>query len=384
LQMDTSMPLVSNPGLAIRLRIGRGVAGLFIEHASGAFDWKDAVESLAEAIQRCKKCERSIKVMFLWVLGGAMSNKVPCVGSQVHEGHHQAGDASDGESLQRVRAIMQEIGNSSWFIVGFADGCVDSLGTYLFGVSNIAIATVATRFKLPRRITSNRDALLEGFVTHVVKDYEELVAQSREQYRTLSAYTPWELQEAKRSTQPVQSLLFDLEPPPGDCPSQPPGVFGREVRGPQPLEGDSSVRSEPRHDRESQRMAAGRTKEVFQQTGRLNGPITTIMLCDLPPWVDHQRVADAIGALGFSRSYDLLLIFAGGEPDLRCGLINFLRPQDADAFTEALTRDGLLGSVLSQCAAVQPARVQGFESAIELFRNFSSRHGAQDFLVCAL
>jgi len=140
----------------------------------------------------------------------------------------------------------------------------------------------------------------------------------------------------------------------------------------------------------SRRATAQRAKELLKQSQSPDEPITTLMLSNLPCSIDHQQVAKAIDSLGFSRRYDLLHVLTGGRSaaasrsNLGYGFINFLTPQDAEAFAQAFNGYQFEGTKSSKRSLVRPACVQGFAKTMELFRHSFAKRGFRGSVVCSL
>jgi len=129
----------------------------------------------------------------------------------------------------------------------------------------------------------------------------------------------------------------------------------------------------------SRRTTAQKKKALLKQLQSPEEPITTFMLSNLPCSIDHAQVAKAVDSLGFGRRS-----VAASKSNLGYGFINFVTPEDAEAFAEAFNGYQFEGTKSSKRSLVRPAAVQGFARSMELFRQSFAKRGFRGSVVCSL
>lgn len=100
------------------------------------------------------------------------------------------------------------------------------------------------------------------------------------------------------------------------------------------------------------------------------GPITTLMIGNIPYRNTLQQMVDIIDALGFGGSFDLILVPTVSRTNLNLGycFINFTSAYDAELFSKVFDGYEIQGRSLAKRASIKPARVQGFMNMFEILR----------------
>uniref|UniRef100_A0A7S4PSC6 Mei2-like C-terminal RNA recognition motif domain-containing protein n=1 Tax=Alexandrium monilatum TaxID=311494 RepID=A0A7S4PSC6_9DINO len=119
-------------------------------------------------------------------------------------------------------------------------------------------------------------------------------------------------------------------------------------------------------------------------------PVTTLMMCNIPCRLGHWELASALDSLGFRGRYDFLHLMTGSKSGVRSrsnlgyGFVNFMTPQDAEAFTEAFHGFRFQGTSSRKSGLAKPAYVQGFLATLDMLRPADSKHGVRGFFTCSL
>jgi hypothetical protein len=119
----------------------------------------------------------------------------------------------------------------------------------------------------------------------------------------------------------------------------------------------------------SQRFAP-KKRDLVTQWSHHSGPVTTLMICNIPCRITQQQLVDVINGMGFSELYDFLYLPTGGRSstvgssNLGYGFINFTDPSNADPFTQAFAGYQFEGTSSTKVCTVRPAHMQGLESNV--------------------
>jgi enoyl-CoA hydratase/carnithine racemase len=112
--------------------------------------------------------------------------------------------------------------------------------------------------------------------------------------------------------------------------------------------GDQGQRSAHRHD-------------LASQFSNYEGPITSMMICDLPSRITPVKVSEALNEKGFKGKYDFLYIpmAQNGQTNPGYGFVNFSNPEDACQFAKVFSGYKFSDSHSNKTCHVRPAHVQG-------------------------
>lgn len=119
----------------------------------------------------------------------------------------------------------------------------------------------------------------------------------------------------------------------------------------------------------SQRFAP-KKRDLFSQYSQHVGPVTTLMICNIPCRITQQQLVEVIDAMGFAGKYDFLYLPTGGRSstvgssNLGYGFINFADPVDSDPFQQAFLNFQFEGTSSTKVVTVRPAHIQGLENNI--------------------
>jgi len=138
------------------------------------------------------------------------------------------------------------------------------------------------------------------------------------------------------------------------------------------------------------RRGKPRKQDLVQEFINHDGPITTLMLCNIPCCITQDQLMDAVDGLGFGGKYDLLVLPSGGRSPTSgsanrgYGFVNFSHPEEARQFVEAFSGYYFRGTRSTKICSVRPAHVQGFERTVEHLRRSCSRRCTHSSFVCPL
>jgi len=119
----------------------------------------------------------------------------------------------------------------------------------------------------------------------------------------------------------------------------------------------------------AQRFAA-KKKDLLSQYTHHDGPITTLMICNIPCRVTQQQLVDIVDGMGFEGKYDFLYLPTGGRSstvgssNLGYGFINYEDPTDAELFQQLFTNYQFEGTTSTKVCTVRPAHIQGLQNNI--------------------
>jgi len=119
-----------------------------------------------------------------------------------------------------------------------------------------------------------------------------------------------------------------------------------------------------------------------------DGPITTLMVRNIPCCITQQQLADIIDEMGYDRKYDLLFVPPDGRPtaagrsNLGYGFVNFISVADAESFAQDFEGYRFKGTASIKVGTTKPAHVQGFENTLQHFRGM--KKGSRATFICRL
>jgi len=118
---------------------------------------------------------------------------------------------------------------------------------------------------------------------------------------------------------------------------------------------------------------APKKRDILSQFAHHAGPVTTLMICNIPCRITQQQLIDVIDLMGFKERYDFIYLPTGGRSstvgssNLGYGFINFTGPMDADPFMKAFLNFQFEGTSSTKVCTVRPAHIQGLENNIVHF-----------------
>jgi hypothetical protein len=124
---------------------------------------------------------------------------------------------------------------------------------------------------------------------------------------------------------------------------------------------DSNQDSEENKDKKDK-------KDLFSEYLNHDGPITTLMLCNLPCRITQKQLQEVIDEAGFKEKYDFLNLPTGGRSaamraaNLGYGFINFSDPSEAALFYSVFSDYRFDGTLSDKACAVRPAHLQGLSN----------------------
>lgn len=122
----------------------------------------------------------------------------------------------------------------------------------------------------------------------------------------------------------------------------------------------------------------------------VEGPITSLMLCNIPCRVTQEGLLEVVESLGFKDTYDFLYLPIGGRPstsgvsNLGYGFINFKLPEQAEAFAKVFADYQFQGTTSKKVCAARPAHVQGLYNNVERLSSTTSKLEPRGRQICPL
>jgi len=129
-------------------------------------------------------------------------------------------------------------------------------------------------------------------------------------------------------------------------------------------------------------------KDLAKESLSHKGPITTLMICNIPCSVTQVQLAEVIAELGYGGKFDLLFMPAANRPsssgnsNLGYGFVNFMHAADAASFVEAIEGYRFQGTASVKVCTARPAHVQGFDSTLDQLMRLKKR--SKGTFLCSL
>jgi len=156
-----------------------------------------------------------------------------------------------------------------------------------------------------------------------------------------------------------------------------PGTAGKEActatyQGKNVLRALGGVAKEGRT--RSRKQAAGRRNVAIDQATvnkQHEGPVTTLMLSNIPCRITQSDLQETLGEMGFDRKYNFLHVPMANRKRSNLGyaFVNLLTAEDAKLFTERFTGFRFVGLASRKVCEVRPAEVQGLAASTMQFSN---------------
>jgi len=325
----------------------------------------DGLEELAtvrRAIKRCRQLGAASFVVFLWLEGST--------------------EASGDLPSELARGTMEELSTLPQPVVGMAAGQLCLWGTQLLAGCDQAISVRGASFSVGANgqvvNVAAENALQIGFVGRLVDDSAGLLQACAALRQQLLRCTPYELHNTKLSMKGMRNYFMEESsakalglPSTGGCLGAVPRAAGKARQQQQQQQQQQQL--EPRPQLQPG-MQPARQPQQGQRTNYsgLNGaqapavcpedmgPITSLMLCNLPCRLTQQQLTRTIEQLGFGGKYDYIHFPASkGSANLGYVFVNFKTPEDAALFSLAFGNYRFADSRSKKVPEARPARIQG-------------------------
>mmetsp|Transcript_107276 Transcript_107276/g.298840 ORF Transcript_107276/g.298840 Transcript_107276/m.298840 type:complete len:210 (+) Transcript_107276:2-631(+) len=118
------------------------------------------------------------------------------------------------------------------------------------------------------------------------------------------------------------------------------------------------------------------------------GPITTLMIRNIPCSITQRQLAEVVAELGYGGKFDLLFMPTPNRPsasansNLGYGFVNFTHAADAESFAEAIEGYRFQGTASVKVCTAQPAHVQGFDGTLDQLMHLKKR--SKGTFMCSL
>jgi hypothetical protein len=254
----------------------------------------------------------------------------------------------------------------------------------LLGLSPKALVDLKQQMRASRVSALAPTTLKGGCDPATVKDAATLVGAPP------SEPPPTELCSDVRMPLKVEAGMPPVPPPPSFLNAAPellqeaqtgavlgePKAFAPAIAVPQDSTDKVGAAAQPKQGQ----RAAARKRNLVSRFSAHDGPITTLMLSNLPCRVTQHQMVDVLDSLGFGDSYDLLYLPVGkpanksGTSNLGYGFINFIDSDEAAVFAEEFQAYHFEGTNSSKLCAVRPAHIQGLASFLEHFQRNARKH----------
>jgi len=343
-------------------------------------------------IEGCTRCA-SVHVVFMWIKG----TRSP---SSAHDGTFGCSQKLAPDSLLCCLDRLQQP------IVGFCDNWMHPLCVHLLAACDLVVATRSAQFQVESLNLGANRAFKVGLVSSLVEDERALLSAHErlsEQMRrcswpilklakttlrnTRSSMLDISFDADKVAPRSFQTVSADSEPAKVHPVVPPPGLSlpeNGDVRtGAGEADAAESLLSLAAHcaehggnddsKRPSVRRGPLKRKDLVSEYSGHQGPITTLMVQNIPCRVTQEQLSDVIVNLGFGDKFDFLYVPTGrrssmtGRSNLGYGFINFSQPEDAESFSRVFTNYLFEGTRSKKVSTVKPAHIQGLANNIDHF-----------------
>lgn len=353
-----------------------------------------------------------------------------------------AEDHSETQAVLKV--CLEELTWLPQPLVGLVDGRICGIGSALLEACDLIMATKATEFQTKTshgctRTVGISEAQQVGFVSQTVDTEAQLFEECDNMRQQLASYTPQARYAIKQmfpeSTMPLHCLLEEqsanlCSPSIGDGwkPDKnkrclPPGIAEQahveigNMPPPQPShmltkqmthqllgvknfkeqtgnlskQGSQQVPRtpgphEPMKDAECAtdgKASSGRVqrkKELVAQSVPRDGPITSLMICNIPCRITQQELVQAMDSMGFYGTFDFVYLPTAARSassttsNLGYGFVNFIDSHSAAQFTQQFQSYQFKGTGSNKVCTLRPAQIQGLAQNVQNFSNNVARH----------
>jgi enoyl-CoA hydratase/carnithine racemase len=424
------------PTASVSLNIARGAASIVFQHRRGSpLDGQSTTRALYWAFEQCHRQDK-IAVVFLWAMGSSDNKGAKDATSDVPTFFDTTAEAGPPVEIQQegLETLWGAIDRFPQPVIGVGDFAISGTGTRLLASCDVVLASKNAEF-IPVSTNVNVDtAWKTGFVSEVLGNTVALLQECERLRRHLvglppkkledvkqkmrasrvstlgsrvscegatvphgatyngspqtepslmsskcDAKSPWKLEAIREESPPLPTFLttipecktsnFGPTEPYTGC-TTPPGLDEKVSL----VAGLAAMQAKP-----GQRAAA-RKRNLVSRFNSHDGPITTLMLSNLPCRVTQHQMVDVLDAMGFGDSYDLLYLPVGkpasksGTSNLGYGFINFMDPDEALIFADVFQAYQFEGTNSSKLSTVKPAHIQGLTSFLQHFQRNARKH----------
>lgn len=401
-------------GTAVVRRVSLGMektaAKIVVEQPDDGLDTDCMLADLQAAVEECARRRSELRVIFLWVVGGQPgrphSPPLPI----------WAGGGNPNRHVERVQpaialsTFLAALDPLTQPLVGLADGQIQGLGTNLLAACDLVIATRRTEleFELGAALEGDRgrahptidveSARKLGFVTRVTASAVTLLDECAALHAQLAACPAEALHWTKQQMRSARLATLSPEPECGDgrraeqpvlqptlqsalqTPPAPPGLT-------HPADGKENS---PTREATKPRRGGPKKTDLLAQYSAYDGPITTMMICNIPCRITQEQLIEAVDSMGFAEKFDFLYLPTGcrssgsttvASSNLGYGFVNFQKCSGAALFAEAFRDFHFKGSRSAKVCTVRPAHIQGLANNILHFGRSTGKSKPRSLLV---
>uniref|UniRef100_A0A7S0ZT07 RRM domain-containing protein n=1 Tax=Noctiluca scintillans TaxID=2966 RepID=A0A7S0ZT07_NOCSC len=326
-----------------------------------------------------------VHVLFIWINGSSASLL------DTSERSCSPGDLQLNFLLNRLDRLPQPI-------IGFCDNWVDHVGVHTLAACDLVLSTRGAQFQVEsQNIHANR-AFKVGLVDSLVEDKEALLSAHGRLSEHMGRCSWPILKLAKTTLRNTRSSLLDMSfeadkvvPSPFPIASAesepakvhlfvPPRGLSLPEQGGVQSAGGAQVGKHGYVDNTKSSRGTPKKTDLISQYSAHHGPITTLMVQNIPCRITQEQLIDVIVDLGFGEKYDFLYLptcsrsSMTGRSNLGYGFINFSEPEDAASFSRVFTNYLFEGTRSKKVSTVKPAHIQGLANNIHHFSRLSEKN----------
>lgn len=384
---------------------------------------RNCLSRISQLLEECSRRAKEVWVVFL-VIRGTQDARL--------QQSFPAAKSSDGMIDSTLLEVCEQMRQQPEFIVGMADGYIGNSGTCLMAACDFLVASEQAMFifvhelgpdvsemvslcllrvvgvDLLKRLLETRGAIAAqmaeylGFVSYTVPS-SQLIAQQASIRSIVGFYSDAQLRQSREDrftfvgSIPLRNTRGGQQPPASAVANiaQPTGLTCRDSsptgREPNLLAHDFTDTSTSTYQMESAKSSddglmdsakarnISKKKDLASQLTQHNGPITSLMLCNIPCRVTQESLGEAIDEMGFKDTYDFLYLPTAGRSakttgsNLGYGFINFVDPCYPGPFQKAFSTYTFPGTSSQKVLGVKVAHVQGLAANMRNFGQGNAR-----------
>lgn len=351
------------------------------------------VSKLRAVVEECISKRETVATVFLFVAGGACTGMPLPIWARTKG----AGAAvAEDEAQALLNTCLAEFAWLPQPLVGLADGQICTIGSALLESCDLVMATGATEFQVKMdhglRTVGADEAQEIGIISQTVDTEAQLFEECDNIRKQLINYTPQARYAIKEMFPPATQRfreLLEQHPPRKDRPPKP--LAAQHPMGandfkesqpapapPKPAPKDAGEGVNPAKSNYNGRIQ--RKHELIAESCTRHGPITSLMICNIPCRITQEELVRVMDALGFYGTFDFVYLPTAARSasstisNLGYGFVNFVDHGSAALFSQRFQNYQFKGTGSTKECKVMPAFIQGLLRNVQNFSTTAARH----------